>query len=308
MTNKRKHSAFIKAEARRLGFAACGISRAGFLEEEAPRLESFLKKGYHGKMNYLENHFDKRLDPTQLVDGARSVVSLLFNYFPSKTQKDTEDPKISKYAYGTDYHFVIKEKLNLLLKAVKTKIGEVNGRVFVDSAPVMERAWAVKSGLGWIGKNGNLIVHKAGSFFFLAELIIDLDLEQDQAIKDFCGTCNRCLDACPTGAIVKPKVIDGSRCISYFTIEIKDEISTEMKGKFDNWIFGCDICQDVCPWNRFSTIHEEPQLGPRQEILDLNKQGWQEMTQETFSKIFKNSAVKRTKFSGIKRNLKFLEG
>lgn len=307
MENTLKYSRWIKAEAKRHGFSACGISKAGFLEEEAPRLEAYLAKGYQGKMGYLENNFDKRLDPTLLVDGAKSVVSLLFNYFPSETQKDTEAPKLSKYAFGTDYHFVVKEKLNSLLEFIREKIGDVDGRAFVDSAPVLDRAWAAKSGLGWIGKNSNLIVHKAGSFFFIAELIIDLELEPDQRIKDYCGTCTRCLDACPTGAIVAPNVVDGSRCISYFTIELKDEIPLSMKGKFDNWAFGCDVCQDVCPWNRFSIVHTEPQFGPRPEIINMIKRDWQEITQETFSKIFKNSALKRTKFSGLSRNLRFLE-
>lgn len=307
MTQTQKHTRWIKAEAKRLGFSACGISKAGYLEEEAPRLESYLKNNYQGKMSYLENHFDKRLDPTLLVEGAKSVVSLLFNYFPPETQHDPDAPKISKYAYGTDYHFVVKDKLNLLLEFIREKIGEVDGRAFVDSAPVLDRAWAKKSGLGWIGKNANLIMHKAGSFYFIAELIIDLELEPDQPIKDYCGTCTRCLDACPTGAIVSPKVVDGSRCISYFTIELKDEIPASMKGKFDNWAFGCDVCQDVCPWNRFSIAHSEPQFGPRQEIINMSKRDWEEITQETFSKIFKNSAVKRTKFSGLARNLRFLE-
>jgi epoxyqueuosine reductase len=302
-----KYSYFIKAEAKRLGFAACGISRAGFLEEEAPRLEAYLAKGYQGKMAYLENHFDKRLDPTKLVEGAKSVVSLLYNYFPSETQADPDAPKISKYAYGTDYHFVVKEKLKLLLDSIREKVGEVDGRVFVDSAPVLDRAWAAKSGLGWIGKNSNLIMHKAGSFYFIGELIINLELEPDLAIKEYCGNCTRCLDACPTGAIVAPKVVDGSKCISYFTIELKDEIPASMKGKFDNWAFGCDVCQNVCPWNRFSIAHNEPQFGPRPEIIHMKKSDWEELTQETFSKIFKNSAVKRTKFSGLKRNLSFLE-
>ncbi|MEA3445203.1 MAG: tRNA epoxyqueuosine(34) reductase QueG [Bacteroidota bacterium] len=297
----------IKAEATRLGFSACGISKAGFLEEEAPRLESYLKNNYQGKMHYLENHFDKRLDPTLLVEGAKSVVSLVFNYYPSETQKHSNAPKLSKYAYGTDYHFVLKDKLKQLLKFIKENIGEVNGRVFVDSAPVLERAWAKKSGLGWIGKNGILIMPKAGSFFFIAELIIDLELEPDLPIKDYCGSCTKCIDACPTGAIIEPKVVDGSRCISYFTIELKDEIPSEMKGKFDNWVFGCDICQDVCPWNRFSITHNEPAFVPNPEIIEMTKQEWQEITRETFGKIFKNSTVNRTKFSGLKRNLRFLE-
>jgi len=260
----------------------------------------------HGQMSYMQNYFDKRLDPRVLVPEAKSVISLLLNYFPAEKQKDTTAPKISKYAYGTDYHFVIKEKLNELLEFIKSNIGEVDGRVFVDSAPVMDKAWAQKSGLGWIGKNSNLINKQSGSFFFIAELIIDLELEYDTAIKDYCGTCTKCIDACPTGAIVEPYVVNGSKCISYFTIELKDAIPTEMKGKFDNWMFGCDICQDVCPWNSFSKAHKESQFIPKENLLGMTKQDWIELTEETFKKVFKNSAVERTKFKGLKRNIEFI--
>ena len=285
---------------------SCGISKAGFLEEEAPRLESWLNKNQHGQMSYMENHFDKRLNPTLLVDDAKSVISLLLNYYPSETQ-NTESYTISKYAYGQDYHFVIKEKLKELLHTIQTEIGEVSGRAFVDSAPVLDKAWAAKSGLGWIGKNSNLLTQQIGSFYFIAELIIDLDLEYDHATTDHCGTCTACIDACPTEAIVAPYVVDGSKCISYFTIELKENIPMEMKGKMDDWIFGCDVCQDVCPWNRFSKAHNEPLFNPNLEMLSFTKKDWEEITEDTFKKVFKNSAVKRTKLEGLTRNLNFLK-
>ncbi len=307
MNAKERHTQSIKEEAKRLGFLSCGISKAGFLEEEAPRLESWLNKNRHGQMSYMENHFDKRLNPTLLVDDAKSVVSLLLNYYPSEIQ-NKNSYKISKYAYGQDYHYVIKEKLKELLHFIQTEIGEVSGRAFVDSAPVLDKAWAAKSGLGWIGKNSNLITQKIGSFYFIAELIIDLDLEYDTTTTDHCGTCTACLDACPTEAIVAPYVVDGSKCISYFTIELKDNLPNEMKGKFDDWAFGCDVCQDVCPWNRFSKSHNEPLLKPNEAILNFSKKDWEEITTETFNKIFKNSAVKRTKIEGLKRNIDFLKG
>ncbi len=298
----------IKAEAERLGFLFCGIAKAGFLEEEAPRLESWLKKGFHGEMTYMENHFDKRLDPRLLVDNAKSVISLGLNYFNPQKQHDPEAPKISNYAFGADYHEVIKKKLFLLLDFIREQIGEVGGRAFVDSAPVLDRAWAKKAGMGWIGKNGNLISKQKGSFFFLAELIVDLELEYDiEPTQDHCGTCTRCLDACPTQAIVAPAVVDGSRCISYLTIELKNEIPQEFKGKTDNWMFGCDICQDVCPWNRFSILHQEPAFQPPSELLEMTKRDWEEITEDTFKKVFKNSAVKRTKFAGLTRNISFLK-
>lgn len=305
MNPKSKYSTFIKSEAKRLGFLSCGISKAGFLEEEAPRLEAWLNQNMQGEMSYMENHFDKRLDPTKLVEGSKSVISLLLNYFPSETQNQ-DSYKVSKYAFGQDYHSVIKEKLRELLSSMQTEIGEIEGRAFVDSAPVLDKAWAAKSGLGWIGKNSNLLSKQVGSFFFIAELIVDLELEYDLATTDHCGSCTACLDACPTQAIVAPYVVDGSKCISYFTIELKDNLPQEMKGKFDDWMFGCDICQDVCPWNRFSKPHSEPLFHPNPELLSMSKKDWEEITQETFSKVFKNSAVKRTKFSGLKRNIDFL--
>ncbi|HEY0895112.1 MAG TPA: tRNA epoxyqueuosine(34) reductase QueG [Sphingobacteriaceae bacterium] len=306
---KEMYSRIIKEEARRLGFMFCGISRAGFLEEEAPRLESWLTNGYHGEMQYMENHFDKRLDPTRLVEGARSVVSLALNYYPEVRQSDPHAPRISKYAYGTDYHFVIKDKLKELLEVIRERIGEVDGRAFVDSAPVLDKAWARKAGIGWVGKNSNLLNKNSGSFFFLAELILDLELAPDIApARDHCGTCTRCIDACPTDAIVGPYIVDGSRCISYLTIELKNEIPQEFRGKMDNWMFGCDICQDVCPWNRFSVFHQEPAFQPQEELLGFSRADWEEMTEETFRKVFKNSPVKRTKFSGLKRNIDFLKG
>lgn len=305
MIDKSKYTQFIKSEAKRLGFLSCGISKAGFLEQEAPRLEAWLNNQMHGQMSYMENHFDKRLDPTKLVDGAKSVVSLLLNYYPSEAQ-NPDSYKISKYAYGQDYHLVIKEKLKELLFSIQNEIGEVSGRAFVDSAPVLDKAWAAKSGLGWIGKNANLLTQKTGSFYFIAELVIDLDLEYDHATTDHCGSCTACLDACPTEAIVAPYVVDGSKCISYFTIELKDNLPESMKGKFDDWAFGCDICQDVCPWNRFSKPHAEPLFNPNPELLSMSKKDWEEITEETFRAVFKNSAVKRTKFEGLKRNIDFL--
>ena len=285
---------------------SCGISKAGFLEQEAPRLENWLNQNRHGEMQYMENHFDKRLNPTLLVDDAKSVISLLLNYYPSETQ-NPESYKISKYAYGQDYHFVIKEKLKELLHTIHTEIGEVSGRAFVDSAPVLDKAWAAKSGLGWIGKNSNLLTQQVGSFYFIAELVVDLDLEYDYATTDHCGTCTACIDACPTEAIVAPYVVDGSKCISYFTIELKENIPMEMKEKVDDWMFGCDICQDVCPWNKFSKPHNEPLFNPNPEVLSFTKKDWEEITEDTFKKVFKNSAVKRTQFKGLNRNINFLK-
>ncbi len=305
--NVAQNTYLIKQEARRLGFDYVGVSKARFLEEEAPRLEQWLQKGMHGQMHYMENHFDKRLDPRLLVDGAKTVLSLLLNYYPAELQNDPDAPKISKYAFGLDYHDVIKVKLRELLYFINQEIGEVHGRVFVDSAPVLDKTWAKQGGLGWIGKNSNLINKNQGSFFFIAELIIDLELEEDGPIKDYCGTCTRCIDACPTEAIVEPYVVDGSKCISYFTIELKEAIPSDMKGKFDNWAFGCDVCQDVCPWNRFSKAHQEPQLTNTTGLLDLTNADWQDLTEEVFREVFKGSAVKRTKFEGLKRNIKFLE-
>ncbi len=284
---------------------ACGISKAQFLEEEAPRLENWLNKNRNGEMAYMENHFDKRLNPTLLVDDAKSVVSLLLNYYPEQLQ-NPDSYKISKYAYGQDYHFVIKEKLKEFLFSIQSAIGEVSGRAFVDSAPVLDKAWAAKSGLGWIGKNSNLLTQKVGSFYFIAELIIDLDLEYDNSTSDHCGTCTACIDSCPTEAIVAPYIVDGSKCISYFTIELKENIPQEMKGKFDDWVFGCDVCQDVCPWNKFSKAHKEPLLNPNPEFLSMSKKDWKEITEETFRVVFKNSPLKRAKLQGIKRNVDFL--
>ncbi len=285
---------------------SCGISKADFLEEEAPRLESWLQNKMQGEMGYMQNHFDKRLDPRLLVDGAKSVISLLLNYYPEKTQVN-DTLKISKYAYGQDYHHVIKTKLRQLQEFISKEIGEVNGRAFVDSAPVMDKAWAAKSGLGWIGKHSNLLTQKAGSFYFIAELIVDLDLVYDGPVTDHCGTCTACIDACPTEAIVAPYVVDGSKCISYFTIELKNEIPTEFHGKFDDWVFGCDICQDVCPWNKFSKPHSEPLFDPMPTLLEMTKKDWEEITEEVFKKVFQKSAVKRTKFAGLKRNIDFLK-
>ena len=306
INNKEKYSQFIKTESKRLGFLSCGISKAGFLEEEALRFEHWLNSQMNGQMSYMENNFDKRLNPTLLVDDAKSVVSLLLNYYPSEIQNE-ESYKISKYAYGQDYHSVIKEKLKELLFSIQSNIGEVSGRAFVDSAPVLDKAWAAKSGLGWIGKNSNLLTQKVGSFYFIAELIIDLDLEYDHATTNHCGSCTACLDACPTQAIVAPYVVDGSKCISYFTIELKENLPSEMKGKFDDWAFGCDVCQDVCPWNKFSKPHAEPLFNASPEILSYTKKDWDEITEETFKAVFKNSPLKRAKFDGLKRNIDFLK-
>lgn len=299
-------SQWIKKQAQELGFLSCGISQAAFLETEAPRLEQWLKNGHHGAMGYMERHFDKRLDPRKLVPGAQSVISLLFNYYTSKTQKDAEAPKISKYAYGTDYHFVLKQKLKTFFQLMQKQFGAIEGRVFVDSAPVMDKAWAVKSGLGWLGKNTNVIAPREGSFFFICEIITDLELDYDAPMTDHCGTCTACIDACPTEALT-PYQIDGSKCISYFTIELKDALPDSIRGKMDNWMFGCDVCQTVCPWNRFSKSHNEPQFEPHPDLLEMRAQDWEELTQETFKTVFKSSAVKRTKFEGLKRNISFLK-
>jgi len=307
-TIKQQHTSWIKAEAKRLGFMSCGVSKAGFLEEEAPRLERWLKQNMHGEMHYMANHFDKRLDPTLLVDGAKSVISLLLNYYPERTQNQSDNYKISKYAYGEDYHFVIKDKLKSLLAFIQEKIGEVNGRVFVDSAPVLDKAWAKRGGLGWVGKHSNLIAKQTGSFFFIAELICDVELEYDLPVADHCGTCTACIDACPTDAIEQPYVVNGSKCISYFTIELKDQIPADMSEKFQDWVFGCDICQDVCPWNRFAQPHNEPAFLPNEKLLNFSKKEWTELTQETFSEVFKKSAVKRAKYTGLVRNIRYLGG
>jgi len=290
-----------------LGFDHCGIARAEPLDEDARRLEKWLYKGYQGSMGYMEKYFDMRVDPSKLVPGARSVITLMMNYFPSESQP-ADAPKISKYAWGKDYHEVIREKLQSLLVQLREHIGEIQGRGFVDSAPVLERSWAQRSGLGWVGKNGNLINKQSGSFYFIATLITDLELEADDPFaRDYCGTCTRCIDACPTGAILPDKVIDGSRCISYFTIELKDQLIPEsMKGRFEDWMFGCDTCQDVCPWNRFSKPHREEAFTPLPAVLNLSTREWEEMTEESFRKTFRDSPIKRAKYSGIRRNLDFI--
>ena len=300
------NTTLVKSFAHDLGFSYCGISKAEFLKDEAPQLEEWLKRGYQGKMSYLENYFDKRLDPTLLVPGAKSVISLLYNYYPEKDLAVNSELKIAKYAYGEDYHFVVKDKLKILFERLQESVGDIEGRVFVDSAPVMERAWAKKSGLGWIGKNSLLLNKTSGSFYFLAEIILDLELEYDGPVKDYCGTCTACMDACPTDAIAEPYVVDGSKCISYFTIELKEEIPTSVKGKFENWIFGCDICQDVCPWNRFSKPHQEAKFIPNAELSTMTASDWKEITTDVFQKIFKDSPVKRAKLKGLKRNIRFV--
>lgn len=303
-----RHTQLIKAEALRLGFDFCGVAKADFLEGEAPLLETWLKNGMHGQMSYMANHFDKRLDPRLLVDGAKSVVTMLLNYYPEqRLPEDDDDYKLSKYAYGEDYHFVIKDKLKDLLMFIHDEIGEVGGRCFVDSAPVMDKAWAKRAGLGWVGKHTNLINRQIGSYFFIGELILDLELEPDSPITDYCGTCTRCIDACPTDAIVGPYVVDGSKCISYYTIELKDAIPDEVRGKFDNWVFGCDICQDVCPWNRFARPHRTPAFNPHSELASFSKADWEEITEEVFREVFRRSAVKRTKLEGLKRNVGFIQ-
>ena len=305
--NKEHNTQIIKSIATQLGFDFCGIALAQPLDDDARRLETWLNKGMNGTMSYMANHFDMRVNPTLLVPGAKSVITLLFNYFPDEVLNN--EYKISKYAYGEDYHDVIRKKLHEFFFMIKEKIGDINGRGFVDSAPVLERTWAQRSGLGWIGKNGNLINKKQGSFFFIASLIIDIELNYDNAYaKDYCGTCRSCIDNCPTEAILPDKVVDGSKCVSYFTIELKDAlIPDNMNGKFDNWLFGCDVCQDVCPWNRFSKPNQEESFKPLPEIINFSSKDWEELTEEKFKIIFNNSPIKRAKFSGIKRNLQFIK-
>lgn len=298
-------SRMVKAMAHELGFLACGIARAEFLSDEAPRLEHWLRQGRHGEMGYMANHFDLRLDPRKLVEGAKSVISLAYNYHTPPLQQDPEAPKLSTYAYGRDYHKVVKQRLKPLVAFINEHFGDVALRTFVDSAPVLEKAWAQRSGLGWVGKHTNIIRQGVGSFFFLCEIIVDLELEPDAPVTDHCGTCRRCIDACPTEAIT-PYGVDGSKCISYFTIELKSAIPEEMAGKFKDWVFGCDVCQQVCPWNRFSTPHNEPQFAPKPELMDMSRDEWQGMTEVVFEKLFEGSAVKRTKYEGLKRNLRFL--
>lgn len=308
MLSKEKHTAFIKSTSASFGFDYCGIAKAEMLTDDARRLEKWLKQGMHGNMHYMEKHFDLRIDPTKLVPGAKSVITLLKNYYPS-TEINSE-LKISKYAYGHDYHKVIKKQLKSFIQELQTNIGQFHGRGFVDSAPVLERAWATKSGLGWIGKNGNLITKQSGSFFFIATFITDLELEYDQPFaKDFCGSCKKCVDACPTEAIMPDKTINGSKCISYFTIELKEEtIPTGFEGKFNNWMFGCDICQDVCPWNRFSKGHKEPEFNPLPELLNISTAEWESLSEEAFKNIFGKSPLNRAKLKGIQRNLRYILG
>lgn len=305
MNLKETYTQLIKTKALAFGFQSCGISKADFLEEEALHLENWLKNQFHGEMKYMENHFDKRLDPRLLVEGSKSVISLSYNYFPEEKLQN-ENFKISKYAYGEDYHEVIKEKLRSLVVELQDEIGEFSFRIFVDSAPVLEKAWARKSGIGWVGKNSNLITKKHGSFYFLAEIICDLDLVENSPVTDHCGSCTKCIDACPTHAIISDKIIDGSKCISYATIELKDQIPDFFKDKMDDWMFGCDVCQDVCPWNRFSAPTLEEKFHPNSRLKNFTKQEWKDITQEIFSSVFRKSAVKRTKFAGLKRNLDFL--
>ena len=305
MSLKFYHTDFIKNKAIDLGFISCGISKSGFLQDEIGRFENWLKNNYHGKMSYMERNFDKRLDTTKLVEGSKSVISLLYNYYPSKKLNDQNNFKISKYAYGKDYHFIIKNKLKTLLNEMRNEIGDIDGRVFVDSAPILERAWAKKSGLGWIGKNTNLINKETGSFFFIAEIIVDLELNYDNETKDYCGSCTACLDACPTDALYEPYKIDASKCISYFTIELKEQFSSELKEDFNDWIFGCDICQDVCPWNKFSKPNNEPLFQPHEDLEHYKKKDWIEMTDEVFNVLFKESPLKRAKYKGLKRNINY---
>ncbi len=306
-TQKEIYSKLIKDKAKKFGFRGCGISKADFLETEVRPLENYLKKNMNGKMQYLENHFDKRLDPRLLVEGSKSVISFTYNYYPRKIIDSTDNFKISKYAYGTDYHFVIKDLLAEFIAELQEEIGEFDYRIFTDSAPVMEKAWAKKSGLGWVGKNALLLSKSHGSFHFLGEIICDLELEPDHAVTDHCGTCRKCIDACPTGALEDNYIINGSKCISYATIELKDELPDSFNNSMQDWMFGCDICQDVCPWNRFSTPHHQPLFDPNEHLLKFNKKDWRELTQEVFSEIFRKSPVKRTKFAGLKRNIDFID-
>ena len=305
MTLKNYYTDFVKNKAIDLGFISCGISESGFLEDEVGIFENWLKNNYHGKMSYMERNFDKRMDTTKLVEGSKSVISLLYNYYPTKNIDNDNNFKISKYAYGKDYHFIIKDKLKTLLNEMRNEIGEINGRVFVDSAPILERAWAKKSGLGWVGKNTNLISKKTGSFFFIAEIIVDLELNYDSEVRDYCGSCTACLDACPTNALYEPYKIDASKCISYFTIELKEQFPSDLKKDFNDWIFGCDICQDVCPWNKLSKPNNEPLLKPKEQITRYTKKDWVELTEEVFKIVFKESPLKRTKYAGLKRNIKY---
>lgn len=301
------YAALLKQYAKELGFAFVGIARAEPLEEEARQLEAWLNAGQHGKMSYMENYFDKRIDPTKLVEGAKSVVTLLYNYFPAEEQKDADAPKLARYAYGKDYHQVLKKKLHALLAQLQTNIGDIHGRCFVDSAPILERQWAARAGNGWLGKNTLLIHPKAGSYYFIATLILDVEMRTDDPIRDYCGTCRRCIDACPTDAIApEGYLVDASKCISYLTIELREAIPESFKGKMENWMFGCDICQEVCPWNRFSSPHQEPDFEPHPDLLDMRKEDWYELTEDVFRKVFKKSAVKRTKYSGLRRNIDFL--
>lgn len=294
----------VKTEARRLGFDFCGISKADFLEEEAPRLEKWIQAGKHGQMKWMENHFDMRLDPRKLVDGAKSVISVLLNYSTNQAQS-SGSAKVSQYAWGEDYHYVVRRKLKQLLEFIRENIGDTYGRGFVDSAPILDKAWAARSGLGWIGKHTNLINKDRGSYFFVGELIVDMEFSYDSPVGDYCGTCTACIDACPTDAIVRPYEVDGSRCISYLTIELRDNIPHEFKGKMDDWIFGCDVCQQVCPWNRFATDHNVPEFSPHPDLLQLTWQDWEELTEESYKQLFPKSAVKRAKYEGLKRNIAF---
>lgn len=306
MPNADKYTKLIKEKANKFGFQNCGIAKAGFLEEDARALDQFLKKDYQGEMSYMENHYDKRLNPALLVEGAKSVISLSYNYFPSQKIGTENNYKISKYAYGKDYHDIIKDILRRMTAELIEEIGDFGFRIFVDSAPVLERSWARKAGIGWVGKNANLITKQSGSFYFLAEIICDLDLQYDFTVTDHCGSCTRCIDACPTQAIVSDKIVDGSKCISYATIELKNELPDYFQGKMEDWMFGCDICQDVCPWNRFAVPHTQPAFEPNKQLKNYRKENWEELTQEMFSEIFSKSAVKRTKFSGLKRNMEMI--
>ncbi|MBL0310778.1 MAG: tRNA epoxyqueuosine(34) reductase QueG [Bacteroidetes bacterium] len=297
----------IKQEAKRLGFDSCGVSKAEELTEEAKILEAWLNQPMQGKMSYMANHFDKRTNPQNLVEGAKSVISLSFNYYTDKKQRDIQSPKIAMYALGNDYHDFIRDRLNNFVQFIRQKVGEISIRSFVDSAPVMERVWAQRGGIGWVGKNSNILSKRKGSYFFLAEIILDVALEYDSPVKDYCGACTQCIDACPTDAIYEPYKVDASKCISYFTIELKDEILPEdYKGKFENWMFGCDICQQVCPINSQSTRHQEPELEPSEQLLNMTRQDWEDLNEETFKQLFRLSPIKRTKFKGLKRNINFL--